>query len=57
MNVKDISFARDPDLRASQQALQRASELARQTAIQTNTDLIVVEDGKTVRITAATLRE
>jgi hypothetical protein len=48
MNSKDISHAKDPDLRASHEALRRASELARKTAIQTGTDLIIVQDGKTV---------
>jgi hypothetical protein len=57
MNEGDISNAKNPDLRASQEALRRAAELARQTAIQTDTDLIIVKDGKTVRIPAAELRE
>jgi hypothetical protein len=50
MNTKDISEAKDPDLRASVAAMQRAAELARKTAIQTGTDLIVVRDGKLTRI-------
>jgi len=41
MNTRDISEAQDPDLRASVAAMQRAAQLARQTAIQTGTDLIV----------------
>ena len=57
MNSKDISNAKDPDLRASHEALRRASELARKTAIQTGTDLIIVQNGKTVRIPPAVLRE
>jgi hypothetical protein len=57
MNTNDISNAKDPDLRAALQALRRAAEMARQTAIQTNTDLIIVENGKIVRIPAAVLRE
>ncbi len=57
MNSKDISNAKDPDLRASHEALRRASELARKTAIQTGTDLIIVQDGKTVRIPPAVLHE
>lgn len=57
MTTGDISNAKNPDLRASQAALRRAAELARQTAIQTDTDLIIVKDGKTVRIPAAVLRE
>ena len=57
MNEGDISNAKNPDLRASQEALRRAAELARQTAIQTDTDLIIVKDGRMVRIPAAELRE
>jgi hypothetical protein len=57
MTTGDISNAKDPDLRASHEALRRAAELARQTAIQTDTDLIIVKDGKTIRIPAAVLRE
>lgn len=57
MTAKDIFQARDPDLRASLQALQRAADEARKTAILTNTDLIVVQDGRIVRIPASQLRE
>lgn len=57
MAMGDISNAKNPDLRASLKALRRAAELARQLAIQTDTDLIIVKDGKTVRIPAAVLRE
>lgn len=56
MKPKDLSSARDPDLRASLAALRRASQLARKTAIQTDTGLIVVRDGRMVRIPAETLR-
>jgi hypothetical protein len=57
MNAQDISNAKDPDLRASLGALRRAFELARKTAIQTGTDLVVVRDGQAVRITTKELRE
>ena len=57
MTTRDISEAKNPDLRASLEALRRAGDLARQTAIQTGTDLIIVQDGKTVRIPAAVLRD
>lgn len=57
MNNKDISTAKDPDLRSSLAALQRAALLARQTAIQTNTNIVVVQDGQLVFIDAATLRQ
>lgn len=57
MKPQALSEAKNPDLRASFAAMQRAAELARQTAIQTNTEIIVVRDGKPVRIPAAQLRK
>ncbi len=56
MTQQDLSKARNPDLRASLAAMQRAAELARKTAIQTNTEIVVVQNGKLVRISAAQLR-
>lgn len=57
MSMKDIAEAKDPDLRASVVAMHRAAELARETAIRTDTDLIVVKNGQLVRISAQALRE
>jgi len=51
------SSAHRIDLQASTAALQRAAALARQTAIATNTCLVVVENGQIVRIPAETLRQ
>jgi len=56
MTMKDISEAKDPDLRASVAAMRRAAQLARETAIRTDTHLVVVRDGKLVRIPAHELR-
>lgn len=56
MKPKDISEAKDPDLRTSLAALRRAAHLARETAIRTGTSLIVFKDGKLIRISAQTLR-
>lgn len=55
MNVNDLDQARDPDIRASLNALRRAAEMARKTAIQTNTHLVVVKDGRLLRIAASEL--
>jgi hypothetical protein len=55
-NAPDISGAKDADLRASLGALKRASLLARRTAIQTNTHLVIVKDGVSLRIPADELR-
>lgn len=57
MKPQDISTARDPDLRAALAALRRASQLARKTAIQTDTELVVVRNGQMVRVSAETLRQ
>jgi mRNA degradation ribonuclease J1/J2 len=56
MNTKDISKAKDPDVRASLAALQRAAQLARKTAIQTDTEIVIVKNGQMVRISAEELR-
>jgi mRNA degradation ribonuclease J1/J2 len=56
MKALDISKAKNPDLHASYVAMERAAKLARDVAIETNTAIIVLEDGKLVRITADQLR-
>lgn len=57
MNTLDISTAGDPDLRVSMQAMRHAVELARKTAIQTGTHLVVVRNGQLLRIAAQELIE
>ena len=56
MKMKDISEARDPDLRASVAAMHRAAQMARETAIRTDTDLVVMKNGQLIRIPAQALR-
>lgn len=56
MDKKDIANAKNPDLRASMNALRRASGLAIQTAIQTNTAIVIMEDGEIVRISGEELQ-
>ncbi|MFZ2236558.1 MAG: hypothetical protein WAV67_09295 [Dokdonella sp.] len=53
----DLSKAKNPALRGSLAAMQRAAQQARKIAIETATALIVVKDGKLLRIPAAQLRE
>ena len=53
---KDIATARDPLLRGSLTAMARAAALARKVAIQTDTAIIVVQEGRIVRVTAEELR-
>ena len=55
MSKKDIRTSKDPDLAGSYAAIQRSAKSARDIAIMTNTAIIVVVDGKPVRITAAEL--
>lgn len=57
MRHQDIAQASNPDLRGSLAAMKRAAALARKTAIQTDTEIVVVRDGKTVLIPAKQLRE
>lgn len=51
-----ISPSTDREIRDAMTALERAAQLARQTAIQTETAIIIVRDGKCVRVTAEELR-
>ena len=48
--MKDIREARNPALRGSLAALERAADDARRIAIQTGTDLIIMRDGKICRL-------
>ena len=57
MKPRDISEAKNPDLPASLAAMRRAAAMARETAIRTGTAIVIVRDGKPVRIPAARLRE
>jgi len=56
MKPRDLSEARDPDLRGSLAAMQRAAKLTREIAIQTNTAIVIMRDGKPARVTAEELR-
>jgi hypothetical protein len=57
VRTKGIREAKDPVLRASMAALQRASLLARQIAIQTDTNLVIVKNGQLLRISPGELRQ
>lgn len=56
MSPQELSKAKNPDLRASLAAMRRAAELARKTALETNTAIVIVRDEKIVRVTADELR-
>lgn len=55
MKPKDLNIAKNPDLIGSVAAIKRAALMARQVAIQTNTAIIVSENGQMVRKTARDL--
>lgn len=57
MKVADLASARNPDLRGSLAAMRRAAKAARLLALQTDTAVVLFENGKTVRVTAQQLRE
>ena len=57
MTQADLAKAKDPDVRGSLAAMRRAATMARKTAIQTDTGIVVVRDGKPVIISAQQLRE
>lgn len=57
MKAEGIAKITDEDLRGSVNAIQRAALEARKIAIQTNTAIIVMQNGKMVRMTADELRQ
>jgi len=57
MKASELQHAKNPDLIASLAAIKRAAMLARQTAIQTNTAIVVMKDGVLCRISAKELKQ
>ena len=57
MTPSDLGKTKDKDLAASVTAIKRAAAMARKTAMQTDTAIVVMMNNKIVRITAAQLRE
>lgn len=57
MTRDQLNQAKDKDLPASLIAIQRAARAARETAVRTNTAIVVQRDQKLVRITAEELRK
>jgi hypothetical protein len=53
----DLLNAKDPDIRASFDALRRAAQLARKTAIQTNTNIVILQEGQLIHVSAQELRK
>ncbi len=57
MNPLDIAHAKDPDLRNSLAAMERAALQARQIAIQTNTSIVIVRNNQLIHVSAQELRQ
>lgn len=57
MNRVDIAEAKDPDLRASLQAIQRSALAARAVAVQTNTSIVIVQNAQMVRLSAVEIKK
>ena len=57
MKTSELNQAENPDFMASYVALKRAGCVARQTAIPTNTAIVVVKDGVLCRISAEELKQ
>lgn len=57
MSKTDISKAKNPDMHASMAALKHAAAQARNIAMQTNTSIVLVENGTLVKVSAEQLRQ
>ena len=57
MKQEDLPKATHADMRGSLAAMRRAAEMARRTAIQTGTGIVVVRDGKREHISAEQLHD
>ncbi len=56
MTRNELGKAKDKDLVTSMAAMKRAAAMARKSAVQTDTAIIVVQDKQIVRVTADDLR-
>ena len=57
MRQEDLPKAKHPEMRGSIAAMRRTAAMARKIAIQTDTEIVLVRDGKPMRISAAELRK
>lgn len=57
MTPQPLAQAKDPDLWASLHAIQRAAAQARQTALQTETAIVIFENQQIIRLSAQQLRQ
>lgn len=57
MTPHELHNAKDQDIVASLQAMQRAAALARKQALQTDAAIVVLKDQEIVRLTAEEIRK
>ena len=57
MAEQELSKAKDESIKGELAALRRAARAARELAVRTGTAIVVVRDGKLVRVTADELRK
>jgi peroxiredoxin len=57
MNPDSLLKAKNPLLAASFEALKRAAKIAREVAIQTNTSIVISEEGRIVHLSAEQLKK
>ena len=58
MTQQELSQAKDQDLvAAALTAMRRAARMAREQAVRTNTAIIIIQNQRTVRVTAEELRK
>ncbi|GHT96376.1 hypothetical protein AGMMS49545_21180 [Betaproteobacteria bacterium] len=54
---QDLSKAKNADVRGSLAAMRRAADEARRIAIQTDTGIVIVQDGALIHLSADDLRK
>jgi sensor histidine kinase regulating citrate/malate metabolism len=56
MTREQLLQAKDPDIRTSLVAMQRAARMARELAVRTDTAIVVISNNQPLRVTAEELR-
>lgn len=57
MTEQELSMAKHKNLAGALAAMRRAARMARELAVRTGTAIILLKDGKLVRVSAEELRE
>jgi len=56
MTAQELIYAKDKDLPASLLAIKRAADLARKTALETNTGIAIFRDNQIIHVSAEQIR-